>query len=212
MVKKPIAKASSKRVSAKKKAASPVRKSAPSMKQKKAAAPSKRKAVTPAAKASNAKAKKITTPMSSSITVKGPFNAKELETFRIPLMKLREQITGRISSLTDDTLHYVDDTPAEDRTDDFDREFALNLVSSEQDLLFEIDDALRRIQLGSYGKCDSCSCKIEKGRLHALPFARMCLKCQSESERGRARFRPFGETLSQGTEPASETSEVEEAE
>jgi hypothetical protein len=53
---------------------------------------------------------------------------------------------------------------------------------------------------------------VEKARLHALPFARMCVKCQSETEKGRTRFRPFGETLAQGVEQAPEVSETEEAE
>jgi len=144
--------------------------------------------------------------------VKGMYTAAELGIFQTPLIKLRDQINRRIHTMADDSLKNIDDTPSEDRTDDFDREFALNLVSTEHDVLFEIDDALRRIHLKTYGKCDGCSKRIEKIRLRALPFARMCVKCQSESERGRSRFRPFGETLTQGTEAAAEPAEVEEAE
>jgi DnaK suppressor protein len=144
--------------------------------------------------------------------VKSIYSAAELGIFQTPLIKLRDQINRRIHTMANDSLKNVDDTPSEDRTDDFDREFALNLVSSEHDVLFEIDDALRRIHLKSYGKCDGCSKRIEKIRLRALPFARMCVKCQSESERGRSRFRPFGETLSQGVESATEPAEVEETE
>jgi DnaK suppressor protein len=144
--------------------------------------------------------------------VKSIYSAAELGVFQTPLIKLRDQINRRIHTMANDSLKNVDDTPSEDRTDDFDREFALNLVSSEHDVLFEIDDALRRIHLKSYGKCDGCSKRIEKIRLRALPFARMCVKCQSESERGRSRFRPFGETLSQGVESATEPAEVEETE
>jgi DnaK suppressor protein len=144
--------------------------------------------------------------------VKGMYTAAELGIFQTPLIKLRDQINRRIHTMADDSLKNVDDTPSEDRTDDFDREFALNLVSSEHDVLFEIDDALRRIHVKTYGKCDGCNKRIEKIRLRALPFARMCVKCQSESERGRSRFRPFGETLTQGTESATEAAEVEEAE
>lgn len=142
----------------------------------------------------------------------GVYSPMELAQFQMPLVKLRERINQRIHAMADDSLKNIDDTPSEDRTDDFDREFALNLVSSEHDVLFEIDDALRRIQLKTYGKCDGCSKRIEKIRLKALPFARMCVKCQSESERGRTRFRPFGETLAQGTEAPVEPAEVEEAE
>ena len=125
---------------------------------------------------------------------------------------MRDRVTGQVTALSDDSLKYIDDASSEDRTDDFDREFALNLVSSEHDSIFEINNALRRIEEGIYGVCDSCSCQIEKPRLHALPFARMCIKCQSEQERGRSRFRPFGDTLAQGVEQTPEVSETEETE
>ena len=136
-------------------------------------------------------------------------DAKTLNSLRDILIRLRDRLTGQINSLSNDSLKYVDDTSSEDRTDDFDRQFALNLVSTEHDALFEINGALRRIADSTYGRCDACGAAIEKVRLQALPFARMCLKCQSEQERGRQRFRPFGESIAQFTEPAAETEETE---
>lgn len=144
--------------------------------------------------------------------VKSQVDKKSLLILKDALIKMRDRLTGQISALADDSLKYIDDASSEDRTDDFDREFALNLVSSEHDSVFEINSALRRIEDGIYGVCDSCSCQIEKPRLHALPFARMCIKCQSEQEKGRSRFRPFGESLAQGVEPLAETVEAEETE
>ena len=144
--------------------------------------------------------------------VKSQVDKKSLKILKDVLLKMRDRLTGQISALSNDSLKYIDDASSEDRTDDFDREFALNLVSSEHDSVFEIEGALRRIEEGVYGVCDSCSCQIEKPRLHALPFCRMCIKCQSEQEKGRSRFRPFGETLAQGIEPVAETVESEEAE
>lgn len=144
--------------------------------------------------------------------VKSQFDAKSLGQIKSMLIKMRDRLTGQISTLSDDSLKYKDDGSSEDRTDDFDREFALNLVSSEHDAIFEIDGALRRIEDGVYGLCDACGCAIEKARVNALPFARMCMKCQSESEKGRSRFRPFGETLAQGVEQGPEVAETEEAE
>jgi len=139
-------------------------------------------------------------------------DAKTLQQVKDTLIKTRERLTGQMLALADDSLKYIDDTSSEDRTDDFDREFALNLVSSEHDAVFEIDNALRRMAEGTYGVCDMCGCALERARLMALPFARMCVKCQSESERGRSRFRPFGESLAQGVEPTPEPSEAEESE
>lgn len=146
------------------------------------------------------------------IARKSPVDAKVLQQLKDALIKMRDRLTGQITSQSDDSLKYVDDTSSEDRTDDFDKEFALNLVSSEHDSVFEINNALRRIAEGTYGFCDGCNCAIEKPRLHALPFARMCIRCQSEQEKGRTRFRPFGDTLAQGVEQTPETSEPEESE
>ncbi len=110
-------------------------------------------------------------------------SAKGLERQRAALMELRDRVTGQITFLSDDAAH-KDDIPPEDRTDEFDREFALNLVSTEQDALYEIDEALRRIDHGGYGRCESCDGAIENNRLHALPFARHCLGCQAALEQG----------------------------
>lgn len=169
------------------------------------------KVVKPAAKsgklAPHVAAKPVVKPQ-----VKSQVDKKSLLLLKDALIKMRDRLTGQISALSDDSLKYIDDASSEDRTDDFDREFALNLVSSEHDSVFEINSALRRIEDGIYGVCDSCSCQIEKPRLHALPFARMCIKCQSEQERGRTRFRPFGDTLTQGVEPTPEVVETEESE
>jgi len=140
-------------------------------------------------------------------------DVKTTERIRNMLIRMRYRLTGQISALSDESLKYVDDSSSEDRTDDFDREFALNLVSTEQESVFEIDSALRRMKEGSYGMCDLCGCAIEVARLQALPFARMCIKCQSASEKGRTQFRPFGEALEQGVEQeAPEVVEPEENE
>jgi len=144
--------------------------------------------------------------------MKSNIDKKSLENLKEALIKMRDRLTGQITALSDDSLKYIDDASSEDRTDDFDREFALNLVSSEHDAIFEINGALRRIEEGHYGLCDGCGCPMEKSRLQALPFARMCVKCQSEQEKGRTRFRPFGDTLAQGVEQTPEVVETEEAE
>lgn len=107
----------------------------------------------------------------------------DVERQRKALLELRNRVTGQISFLSDDAGH-TDDIPPEDRTDEFDREFALSLVSTEQDALYEIDEALRRIDGGRYGVCESCGGSIESNRLHALPFARHCLGCQANLENG----------------------------
>ncbi len=143
---------------------------------------------------------------------KSVLDAKTLKMVKDTLIKTRDRLTGQITALANDSLKYIDDASSEDRTDDFDREFALNLVSSEHDAVFEIDSALRRIDERTYGLCEVCGCALERARLMALPFARCCIKCQSDTERGRSRYRPFGESLSQNVEAAQEPAEAEETE
>ncbi len=143
--------------------------------------------------------------------LKKVFKASQLKEYKKVLEKLRDRVVDEISFLAGDNLNRSQRESsgdlssysfhmADQGTDNFDREFALNLVSSEQDVLYEIDDALRRIDLGSYGVCEACGKAIEKARLAALPFAKMCISCKSESEKGKTRFRPFGPTISQTPE------------
>lgn len=68
-------------------------------------------------------------------------------------------------------------------SDAYDRDFALNLLSQEQDALFEIDEALKRIARGTYGTCEMSGKQIPKARLEARPFARFTVECQNEIEK-----------------------------
>ena len=68
-------------------------------------------------------------------------------------------------------------------SDAYDRDFALNLLSQEQDALYEIDEALKRIELGTYGTCEMSGKPINHERLEAIPFTRFTVECQSQIER-----------------------------
>ena len=68
-------------------------------------------------------------------------------------------------------------------SDAYDRDFALNLLSKEQDALEEIQAALERITAGSYGICEISGKKIPQARLEAMPFARLTVECQSQWEK-----------------------------
>lgn len=67
-------------------------------------------------------------------------------------------------------------------TDTFDRDFALGLLSSEQDALFEIEEAIQRIINGTYGVCEITGVPINKERLKAVPFTRYSLEGQKQLE------------------------------
>jgi DnaK suppressor protein len=64
-----------------------------------------------------------------------------------------------------------------------DREISFILNDRDREKLQAIEDALERIEDGSYGICESCESEIAPGRLEALPFTRLCVSCQSDRER-----------------------------
>ncbi|MNC89376.1 General stress protein 16O [compost metagenome] len=72
-------------------------------------------------------------------------------------------------------------------TDTFDRDFALSLVSSEQEALSEIEAAIKRISDGTYGICELTGKPISRERLMAVPFARFSVESQAEVERLKRR-------------------------
>ncbi len=98
-------------------------------------------------------------------------------------------------------------------SDAYDRDFALSLLSQEQDALYEIDEALKRIELGTYGKCEMSGKSIPHARLEAIPFARFTVECQSQLEKQSkaARVRASVTSLFGLTEEEGAESEEEEA-
>ena len=71
---------------------------------------------------------------------------------------------------------------AELGSDNFDQELTLSLLGSEKDALDQIEAALERIEDGLYGQCEECGLKIPKGRLQAIPYAALCVRCASQRE------------------------------
>lgn len=141
--------------------------------------------------------------------------AKKMRAF---LLALRERMTGQINFLAADNIsrsekdNEVSFRSEEQGTDNFERDFALHRVSQDQDILFEIDEALNRLSLGTYGICDGCGRGIEKARLKALPYSRMCVACQSRSESGQKKFKSIDAAASIYTaeKSASDSSSDEE--
>ncbi len=100
-------------------------------------------------------------------------------------------------------------------SDAYDRDFALSLLSQEQDALYEIDQALKRIELGTYGVCEMSGKPIPHARLEAIPFARFTVECQSQLEKQSKQSRVrqsvtslFGLTDEEGGEGEAEESET----
>jgi len=70
-------------------------------------------------------------------------------------------------------------------SDAYDRDFALSLLSQEQDALYEIEEAIKRLDAGTYGVCEMSGKPIPHARLEAIPFARFTVECQSQIEKQR---------------------------
>lgn len=136
-------------------------------------------------------------PLTGKIAKNKFFNQKQLKEQLCRLLELRERVTGEIISINRDSLSNLTPDPSlsDQGTDTFDREFALNQLSSEQDVLFEIDEAIRRIESGTYGVCELTEVAINIERLEALPYVRYSVKAQAELERGRSTYRPFGSSV-----------------
>jgi RNA polymerase-binding transcription factor DksA len=118
-------------------------------------------------------------------------NKADLEKYRQTLMALRTRLNGDVNHLTSEALRTAGSTPssapthmADVGTDNYEQEFALNLLASEEETLVEVQDALRRIEQGTFGVCEECQSAIPKGRLQALPYARHCVRCASKREQG----------------------------
>ena len=76
---------------------------------------------------------------------------------------------------------------AELGSDNYDQELTLNLLGSERDTLDQIDGALKRIEDGSFGRCEECGEPIPRPRLEAIPYATECVRCASRREEGKGR-------------------------
>jgi len=72
-------------------------------------------------------------------------------------------------------------------TDNFDREFSLDIASGEQTLLNRIDEALGKIKEGTFGVCENCQKLISMKRLKAVPYAKLCIKCKEDEEKNERR-------------------------
>ncbi len=114
------------------------------------------------------------------------------------LIELRQHVTDELNLHTSDTLKHSsrDDSgdlsgygshQADAGTETFDRDFALSLVSSEQEALNEIEEAILRIKDGSYGICEVTGKPIPAARLTAVPFARFSVDGQAEYEKNLRR-------------------------
>jgi RNA polymerase-binding transcription factor DksA len=189
-----------KAVKARAKVSKPAKKSAkPAQKAAARKAPAARKLPAGAGKTPKANgARKSFASDNSSQTILASKNHKQrrLDPFvrgqKDKLLQLRDAMVDSMAGVAKDNLRSRAEGSeasafgmhqADAGSDAYDRDFALSLLSQEQDALYEIDQALKRIELGTYGICEMSGKPISHARLEAIPFARFTVECQSQLEK-----------------------------
>lgn len=100
--------------------------------------------------------------------------------------QLLKEIRGRVKEETEGVKDEGRDT-YDLASDERDREINFILNAREREKLLAIDEALQRIKDKTYGLCESCEGEIQLGRLKVLPFTRLCVRCQEETEKENKR-------------------------
>ena len=122
-------------------------------------------------------------------------NAKKWEFYKKLLLKIKEDITNDLKQMSSANGPSQKDSSgdisghalhmADVATDMYDREFNLGLASNDRELLYKIDEALKRVADCTFGTCQECGKPIPIARLKAIPYTETCLKCQEKLEQGK---------------------------
>lgn len=136
----------------------------------------------------------------------------EWQTYYERLLELREQLLRQMDGLAKESAEEIAGYSlhmADSGTDNFDRDFALSLLSSDQDAIYEIEEALKRIEKNTYGVCELTGKPIPKARLEAIPWTRFTVQAQAQLEReGALKSRRLGQLGS--VDSGAGSTEVEE--
>ena len=122
------------------------------------------------------------------------FSKKDLEIHKEKLLNLKDDVLKQIREISEDTFMKSQKDMSGDisgysihiadvATDNYERDFNLNLVSNERKIIMDIDEALKRIEDSSYGICLMCNGAISKSRFKAIPYAKYCKKCKEKLEK-----------------------------
>jgi RNA polymerase-binding transcription factor DksA len=120
---------------------------------------------------------------------------QDIKAYKERLIELRSRLRGDVTAMADAALKKTRSESSGDLssmpihmadigTDNFEQEFTLSLMESEEDTLESIEVSLQRIEDGQYGRCEECGGVIPKLRLNVIPFTSFCVKCAEALERG----------------------------
>jgi len=126
--------------------------------------------------------------------LKKKLNKKEMAEYKKLLLNRKGDVMDAIDHASEETIKKSQKDASGDisgytyhmadvATDTYDREFSLGVVSTERKILIEVADALKKLEEGVFGICEGCKLPIAKTRLKAIPYARLCVKCQEKKEK-----------------------------
>jgi DnaK suppressor protein len=119
-----------------------------------------------------------------------PLRTEKSEFFRKQLLVRRESLVADLRSATAQLLN--DESVYTDSVDqasaETDKSFVLQMKNRDRDVLWQIDEAIRRMDEGSFGDCERCGESISEGRIEAFPFTTLCIDCKAELESEEHRF------------------------
>ncbi|MCL2624888.1 MAG: TraR/DksA family transcriptional regulator [Planctomycetaceae bacterium] len=117
---------------------------------------------------------------------------QEIKNYRAVLVAMLSKLSSRVTELADKALSpnsgELSTVPlhlADAGTDNFDQAFSLSLAETGSQTLPLIEEAIGRIDEGTFGICEECGVNIPRARLKAIPFAHLCVKCASVLEQNR---------------------------
>jgi RNA polymerase-binding transcription factor DksA len=112
----------------------------------------------------------------------------EVESYRRRLLAMKKGLGSDLSKLEAEAMHPIGGEaagglsdvpvhPADLSAENYEEEVTLDLLEGEERIMREINDALERIERGTFGRCENCHKMITKTRLDAIPYARYCRRC-----------------------------------
>ncbi len=118
---------------------------------------------------------------------------RDAKKYQQSLQEIRKKLIGEIEHLEKDNLKRTTREASGDlsgyrlhmadvASDAYAQEFAIGLVSSEQNLLREVEKALNKVDSRDYGMCENCGKRISVKRLKAIPYALLCIDCKEKEE------------------------------
>ena len=119
--------------------------------------------------------------------------AEEVAQFKKLLLSVRERLVGKVDFMQGEALKKsrqdasgdLSNVPihmADVGTDNYERDIMIELIQNGEEGVRNIDTALEKIEEGAFGVCELCAKKINKERLNAVPYAKLCIDCQREEE------------------------------